>query len=267
MTERSLKIHSHPAPNPNGGPPLLFVHGAYTHALCWQVNFIPWFTARGYDCHALDLSGHGQSEGHDQLHEFGLADYAQDLKRAVDALGTSPVLVGHSMGTLVVQRYLSEGAAAGVALLAPVPPTGTVGSAARLALSEPDFFAELPNVIGQTFTPKTLDVMARVYFSPEMPRDNVEDYLPMIQNESDHAVAEMATLAFQPTLRRQRIPALVVNGREDRVFPPDMLFFTALPWQARQSVIDGAGHMLMLDPQWEEVATTLANWLEQHVAG
>ncbi|WP_230371066.1 hypothetical protein [Paludibacterium denitrificans] len=33
--------------------PLLFVHGAYCGAWCWQQHFLPWFAARGYDCWAV----------------------------------------------------------------------------------------------------------------------------------------------------------------------------------------------------------------------
>lgn len=263
MPIRNFKLYAHPAAaSAEGRPPLLFVHGAYTHALCWMPNFVPYFNARGFDCYTVDLSGHGQSAARASLHGFGLADYAVDLAEAVASLPALPILVGHSMGSLVVQRYLASGQAAGLALLSPVPPTGTGGSAARLALTRPEFFAELPRVTSGHPTQRTLEVMAEVYFSPEMSLDAVLACLPMIQDESEQAVAEMATLPFQPVGRRPDIPALVMGGREDAVFPPSMLFFTALSWRARQVVVDGAGHMLMLDPQWEEAARALADWAD-----
>lgn len=261
MSPRKLKLHHHPAPQASGRPPLLFVHGGYTHSLCWQVNFIPFLNARGYDCYALDLSGHGASGGHERLHEFGLADYAEDLAWAVSSLPAQPVLIGHSMGTQVVQRYLVDGEAAGVALLSPVPPTGTSGTASRLAVTEPAFFEELPNAMAGTPSTRTLQVMARVYFSPDMPFEDTLQFMPMIGAESDHAVAEMVALPFMRTGRRPNIPALVMGGSEDQVFPASMLFFTALAWRARSVTIERAGHMLMLDPQWQEAAGALADWL------
>jgi pimeloyl-ACP methyl ester carboxylesterase len=60
MSPRKLKIHRHPAAKSNGRPPLLFIHGGYTHSLCWQVNFIPFLNAQGYDCYALDLPATAQ---------------------------------------------------------------------------------------------------------------------------------------------------------------------------------------------------------------
>lgn len=264
MATPPLKIHHHPADSPNDRPPLLFVHGGYTHAGSWQRNFIPYFNARGYDCHAIDLSGHGQSGGHEQLHELSLADYTADLARAVDSLADTPVLVGHSMGTLVIDRYLSSvGArAVAVALLAPVPPTGTSGSATRLALQVPGFFEELPNAVGGTPTEKTLHVMAQVYFSPDLRPDDIEQFMPLIGDESEHAVTEMVTLPFRRPSGRPKLPALVMGGSCDAVFPASMLHFTAAIWNARSVIIEGAGHMLILDPQWPVAAEKLLEWLD-----
>ena len=262
MSTHRLAIHRHPSARPGSRPPLLFVHGGYTHSLCWQHRFIPRLNELGYDCHALDLAGLGASEGQDRLHEFGLAAYAEDVARAVDTLEAPPVVVGHSMGCLVAQRFVAArpDAAAGIALLSPVPPTGTAGSAARLAMTEPAFFEELPNATSGRPTERTLRVMARVYFSPGTPHEAIEQFLPMIGPESDRAVAEMAMLPLLSARSRPQLPALVMGGSEDRVFSASMLHFSAAAWRTRALRIGGAGHMMMLDPQWQAAADALAAW-------
>lgn len=264
MTRVRLAIHTHPAPRPTRRPPLFFVHGGYTHAGSWQLNFIPFFNAQGYDCYAIDLPGHGDSGGREQLHGFGLDDYADDLARALADLDQAAVLIGHSMGTVVIDRYLSraDAGAVAVALLAPVPPTGTGGSAARLAVQVPGFFEELPNAVNKTLTPATLQVMTSAYFSPAVRPDEIERFMPLIGEESDQAVAEMATLPFRRVSSRLRIPALAMSGSADAVFPASMLHFIAAIWQARSVVVDGAGHMLILDPQWPQAAQSLLDWLD-----
>lgn len=264
MPSRSLAVHAHPAPQSAGRPPLLFVHGAYTNALCWELHFIPFLTARGFDCYALDLSGHGASGGRDQLNDFGLDDYAADVREVVAQLPAAPVLVAHSMGTQVVERYLIGGGhAAGLVQMAPVPPSGTGGSASRLALAEPDFFAELPNAVSGHPTQETFRVMAQIYFSDSMPAEEMARFIPMMQPESDRAVAELAALPFLRTGVRPALPALVMGGGVDAVFPPSMLFFTALAWRAQSVTIPNCGHMLMLDRPWPNAAEALAGWLEK----
>lgn len=264
MVSRTIKIHHYPSAQPAAGTsPLLFVHGGYSNARCWEVHFTPFFQRHGRDCYALDLSGHGASSGREQLNTFTLGDYADDLAWAVDQLPRPPVLITHSMGCLVAQRYLERGGARGVAFLAPVPATGTLGTASRLAVSHPDFFSELPRAVAGKATRHTLEVMADVYFSPHLDRAEVPRYLPLLEPESERAVAEMITLPVRFPGRRPKIPALVMGGSDDAVFPPSLLYFTSAAWLARTEIISGAGHMLMLDPQWDDAARRLYAWVSR----
>lgn len=262
MTSR-FRLHAFPSADPGRRPPLLFVHGGYTHAACWRKHFIPYFRDAGYDCHTLDLSGHGESSGHERLNDFGLEDYARDLAEAAALLERPAVLVGHSMGALVVQRHLEHAMAAGVALLSPVPPSGTAGSAMRLAFSHPAFFSALTEVLGEKPSRHALEALAQVYFSPKIDLAEVAACLPMLQAESSRAVLEMLTPAFWSVRPRPDIPALVMGGAEDAVFPASLLSFSATPWNAQVEIVPEAGHMLMLDPQWREAATRLLAWLEE----
>ncbi|HQO29280.1 MAG TPA: alpha/beta fold hydrolase, partial [Accumulibacter sp.] len=73
MKSRQLHVLHRPARAVRpAAPPLLFVHGGYVSSACWDIFFLPWFSRRGFDCHALDLSGHGDSEGRRRLDSFGL---------------------------------------------------------------------------------------------------------------------------------------------------------------------------------------------------
>lgn len=120
MKHRNLHTLHRPAKQRNGHPPLVFVHGGYVHGACWDENFLPHFSTLGCDCHAIDLSGHGRSAGRDQLDSYDLDHYAADVAQVVAGLPALPVLSGHSMGALVVQRYLEKGQAAAVIMMAPV---------------------------------------------------------------------------------------------------------------------------------------------------
>jgi pimeloyl-ACP methyl ester carboxylesterase len=61
-------------------PPLVFIHGGYGDAWCWEPYFLPWFAAKGWPAYALSLRGHGSSSGAETLFIAGLAtsnpDYA-----------------------------------------------------------------------------------------------------------------------------------------------------------------------------------------------
>lgn len=261
MNRPGPRLHAFPSAEPGTRPPLLFVHGGYTHSACWRYHFIPYFQQHGHDCLALDLSGHGESGGRDQLDRLGLGDFVRDLTQAVATLDRPPVLVGHSMGALIVQRHLEKGSAAGVALLSPVPPSGTAGSAMRLAFTSPGFSSALARALENSADEQALDTLARVYFSADVDRRTLARYLPAIQPESTRAVIEMLTPSHWSPNKRPALPALVMGGSEDAVFPPSLLRFTANAWHTQPLIVPGAGHMLMLDPQWRDAARQLLVWL------
>jgi len=265
MKARQIKVHRYPATAANGQGSLLFVHGAYATAGYWNWHFIPFFRQHGYDCFAVDLAGHGASEGREILDEFGIDDYADDVAQALDDIGQPCVVIGHSMGTLVLQRYLEKGTALGAMFLAPVPPTGTAGSAAQLALRYPAFFQALEETISGRHTAADRDLMAKIYFSADATGDDIHRFLDFVCPESERAVAEMALLPSRPPGRRRKLPTLVMGGEEDRVFSPSMLFFTALQWNADVARIPGAGHMLPIDRHWQAVTTRMLEWMKSRL--
>ncbi len=70
-----LELLHRPAEGPRARHPVLFLHGAFAGAWCWEPNFMPYFSARGHDCYALSLRGHAGSQGRERLNQFGIGDY------------------------------------------------------------------------------------------------------------------------------------------------------------------------------------------------
>jgi pimeloyl-ACP methyl ester carboxylesterase len=81
--DKGSATESHPLP-------LLFVHGGWHAAWCWDDNFLDFFAARG------------------SLNAYSVDDYVDDVRTAASRFDTPPVVVGHSMGGYVVQKYLES---------------------------------------------------------------------------------------------------------------------------------------------------------------
>src|SRR5215204_4716366 len=96
--EPRLEVRKRLPATPTRKPPLLFVHGGYCDAWCWEPYFLPWFASRGYPAYSLSLRGHGTSGGAQTLFVTGLDDYEADVEHIASQLGAPPVLIGHSMG-------------------------------------------------------------------------------------------------------------------------------------------------------------------------
>src|SRR5882757_10409654 len=69
---------SHPAP-------LLFVHGAWHAAWCWDEHFLDFFADKGYRALAVSLRGHGSSPTPKPLRSCSVADYVADVASVADS--------------------------------------------------------------------------------------------------------------------------------------------------------------------------------------
>ena len=66
---------------------------------------MPFLAAAGYDCYAVSLRGQGGSERQEGMKPSSLAQHAADLRHILSSLQGPAVLIGHSFGGLVVQRW------------------------------------------------------------------------------------------------------------------------------------------------------------------
>jgi len=250
-----------PAGNAAGDrPALLFVHGGFVAAWCWEEYFLDWFAAHGWDCRAPSLRGHGGSDGEDQLHDFGIDDYVDDLVRIVDGLDRPPVLIGHSMGGFVVQRYLERHPAMAAVLLAPVPPIGLFGAGIAMAVTNPGLFVDvaLAHELGrQAVTPA---VLFEAVFG-HMADKGTNGYGRRFTDESHRAWLEMWHPAFIDTQHIPDLPLMVIGGDQDHIIPPAFVRSAARVLGTRAEILPGVGHALMLENGWETVAGRVDGWL------
>lgn len=241
--------------------PLLFIHGAYTSAWCWQEHFLDYFAAAGFDAYAVSLRGHGGSEGRESLHHFGLMDYVEDIRRSCERIARPPVLIGHSMGGMVVQKYLERHSAPAAVLMASVPPTGLALSTLRLMSSDPALFMQIS--LAHHWSADLVDfrVARRALFSDELAEPELERYIGRFQNESQRAIWDMTVANLPRTWRIEPPPLLVLGGGADALFSEAMVRQTAEAYGAEAEIFPGLAHAMMLEPGWEQVAARLRSWL------
>ncbi|MBC7950340.1 MAG: alpha/beta hydrolase [Rhodospirillaceae bacterium] len=246
---------------PSKLPPLLFVHGSFCSAWIWAEHFLPFFAAAGYDCAALSLRGHGGSEGRDALDNFGLADYVADVGEAVAGFSQKPVLIGHSLGGLICQRYACRNPVAGLVMLASVGPGGLGSAFTHMALRHPQLLWQLGRM--QTLGPEGVDfeVVRRGLFSDGFPPELALVYAPQFQRESQRAASELMLPQWFNLMPRPNVPALVLGGTCDAFIPYVDLALSATYWNAEMTVLEDVAHLMMLDTKWEQTARAMLEWL------
>jgi pimeloyl-ACP methyl ester carboxylesterase len=243
-------------------PPLLFVHGSYGSAQVWAAHFLEFFSANAYDCHAFSFRGHGASEG--MLSWSGLADYGEDLSAMIDSMAEKPVLIGHSMGGLVVQHALAKHDIAAALLLATVPPSGVSSSAMHLSMFAPDILWQLGLL--QSLGPEAVsrEVMARAFLAPNPSTASIDRLMSGLQRCSPRAAAELLAPSLPTPPRRTKPKILVLGGDADQFLPVAAFRETAIYFDAGLKIIPGMPHLPMLDERfWQPAALAILSFLAE----
>jgi pimeloyl-ACP methyl ester carboxylesterase len=257
----TLEIITQKAQEPVHDTPLLFVHGAWHGAWCWAEYFMPYLAVHGYRSLALSLRGHGQSAGQERLRFTRIADYVADVAQVVTSLPQPPVLVGHSMGGLVVQKYLETGTAVAAVLLASVPIKGVLKTTLRIAARHPWPFLKA-NLTWRLYPIIGTPALAReALFSPGMPTAHLESYFGKLQDESYLAFLDMMVKLPHP--KKVMAPMLVLGAAKDTIFYPDEVIATAQAYGTEAEIFPDMAHDMMLEAGWQAVADRILAWLEQ----
>jgi pimeloyl-ACP methyl ester carboxylesterase len=259
--ESRIEVRSRQPPKTTSKPSLLFVHGGYCDAWCWEPYFLPWFASQGYPSYAVSLRGHGASGGRESLFVAGLDDYVADVEHVAGTLAAPPVLIGHSMGAAIIERMLTTRPLRAAALLAPIPPGGLGPVASRLLIWQPEYVVNMQRLDAPHLAGDILAALRPMYFS-----DNVE---PAILAEAvAHLTVESPRALMDLTLRlhggRPAAPAplFVLGAKNDRISNPSDVNATASFYGVKSIIVDGLAHMLMLERGWMTVAQPLLAWLE-----
>lgn len=239
--------------------PLLFVHGAWHGAWCWQ-NFLPYFAQRGYEVHAVSFRGHGNSEGREKLRWFSVQDYITDLEQVIRDLDTHPVLIAHSMGGYVTQKYLESHMAPAAVLLTSIPTVGILGMMLRMLKRHPVSTLKALFLLNPWYFVSTPALAKDYLFSDDYPEDQFLKYYPYIQPESFRLALE-ATVLKLPHPGKVKTPLLVLGGESDRVFTVAEHRKTAQAYNTTATVFPHMAHDMMLERGWQRVADEILAWL------
>jgi pimeloyl-ACP methyl ester carboxylesterase len=234
------------------------MHGAW----CWDAHFLEYFSERGFTAHAVNLRGHGGSEGRDALRWTRIADYVDDVASAVGQLHAPPVLIGHSMGGFVLQKYLETHDAAGIVLLSSPPPGGLLGTTLKIARRRPLAFAKVNVTLSLLPVIATPQLAREAFFSADLPDEDLRRYWRLMQDESYRAFLDMVALDL-PKTRKLATPMLVLGAGRDNMLAPDDIEATARAYGAPFEIIPNVAHDSMLEQRWPDVAARILAWLRE----
>jgi pimeloyl-ACP methyl ester carboxylesterase len=211
---------------------------------------------------AVSLRGHGGSPSPRHVSGCSLADYVDDVKSVVGSLPSTPVLIGHSMGGFLVQKYLEANDAPAAVLIASAPPQGARRFALFLMRRYPWLTIRSLVTGNAAHGLNTPAIVRDLFFSAATPESDVRRYAAMIGNESRRVALDTVK---RDALRPERITTsmLVMGAALDGCITLAEVHDTARAYGTDAEVFGGIGHNMMLDDGWPVVAERIHSWLRE----
>jgi pimeloyl-ACP methyl ester carboxylesterase len=246
------------AAGPAEAPVVVFVHGFSLDMTTWHEQWLD--LSVEFRTVLMDQRGHGAS-GRAAHGDLSLRSMGRDVAAVLEATasGRPAVLVGHSMGAMAIlaaaeQRpELFGPSVAGVVLVGASSSDllrGAMGSITDLV--RPRRVDRLRRAILASPADLRGAVVRLTQFGPDAPQHVVDHVVHLAERASSDVwtdgLAELMEMDMRHAVPRLKVPAIVVVGEHDRVTPPAAAIELAgaLP-EARLVVIEGAGHMPMLE--------------------
>ena len=240
--------------------PLLFIHGMWHGAWCWDEFFLPFFADAGWHVTALSLRGHAGSEG--KIQGSGIMDYVSDVEQIARTLPTPPVLIGHSMGGFIVQKFLERNSAPAGVLLASNPPYGLWHPTWLVFKHSPLTLLKVLTQFQLSPVVETPEHTRWAFFSENFPRDELLKYHAKLNNESFRMYVDLLGLNLAHP-KKVKAPLLILGAENDMVIPPMDVHKTANAYHTAAEIFPEMAHDMMLEKGWKSVAERIDVWLRE----
>jgi len=261
--------------------PVVFIHGLWLHATSWE-HWLGLFRAGGYDPIAPTWPGESETvtetrRNPDGLANVGIDDLTAHFVRIIESFDAAPILIGHSVGGMIVEKLIGEGhGAAGVAI-DPAQIKGVLPMPIR------QLRATLPVMINPSNVSKAVALTGeqfRFAFGNQLSRHESDELFeqwtipsparPLFQTGLVNF--QLHSQAVVNTENENRAPLLIISGTEDNTEPEVIADSTLKLYRSSNAVTEirkfaDRGHSLTIDGGWREVASETLVWLREKGLG
>lgn len=251
--------------------PIVFIHGMFQNPKSWE-KWIAYFNEKGYNCIAPAWPLHEGSPANLRenppagLGDLELQTIVNEIERIATALPEKPILIGHSVGGLIVQLLVQKGLAEiGV-------PIDSVAPNAMLAFDWG--FMKNGALIANPFKgndPFYMDLESfHASFCNTMTMEETEvAYNETATHDSRNVLRDCMGEAGKIDTDLPHVPLLFIGGEDDQIIPYELNKRNAEAYSDEVSISEfesfpNRGHWICGQPGWVEVADYISEWLTAH---
>lgn len=228
---------------------ILCVHGASGGAWYFD-DVLKKMKDLGYASYAMSLRGHGTSSGKEHIHEATLDDYVKDVRHAIEIIGEKVILLGHSMGGAIVQKFMSQYSEDILAaILVSSPPPSGIHEDSKLGL-----FFKSPRTFLREIRKQELyqhikleDLFETFILNQSVSKQDILDIRSQLCPESTAVYQDL----MKPYVSQDqviKVPVFVIGSKQDRVITYKDIMLQEEKYQTKAYLLEHASHFLTLDP-------------------
>ena len=228
---------------------LIFVHGMLSNADVWS-PFIDYFSERGFSCRAVDLK-----EGLDLRHVC-MQDYVDKVTAMVME---DDIVIGHSMGGLIVQKVAEEATIKGGVAICSAAPKG-IKFRGEIVLDSAKYAL---NVIwGKPFK-EDYDYV-RKYMLVGVEEEEARRIYENLEKQSAIVTRELGRNKIAVDETKVNCPLLFIATKNDRICTVDLVKRLAEKYGAEYRVYDGCHHFFC-NSSWRDIAEEIHNFITKMI--
>ena len=250
---------------------VIFIHGMFVTYRSWD-GWADRFKQRGHACEVPHWPGRDATPAElrarhpdPAVGRLSLGDLLAYYEAIVRAQKEPPILVGHSMGGLIVQLLINRGLGARGVAIDSAPPKGVLSLRwsflrSNWAILNPFVSKNAPLLLSEN--------QFRYAFAHTLPPERVhaiyqQAVVPESRVVGRAALSDVARIDWQ----KPHAPLLFVTGGKDHIIPASLNRTNAGKYKDAASRVDvkdfdGRTHYTILDGEgWTEVADAVADWI------
>lgn len=250
---------------------VVFIHGLFFNPQSWS-EWMRFFSAKGYRCHAPAYPLHGGDPGELRknippgLGKITFSEVLAHLEKELRAFSIAPVLIGHSMGGLFVQKLINMHLGAAGICIDSAPPAGVMSFRYSFLRSNLPVINPLK---GNSPCLISLSLFHYAFCNVMSLAETRRAYDANVVPESRNIPRGSAGREGRIDFAKPHAPLLFITGEKDHIIPASLNRKNFARYRDAQSVrairqFPGRTHYICNQAGWEEVAGFAAEWIAEN---
>jgi pimeloyl-ACP methyl ester carboxylesterase len=250
---------------------IVFIHGLFMNPVSWE-RWIHFFEAKGYTCYAPAYPFHElipvelRNNINIQLGKVTFGQVINHLSSFIDKISEKPLLIGHSMGGLAVQKLIEMNKGVAGICIDPAPPEGIFSL--KWSFLKANLTTINPLKGNSVFLPRVK--WFQYAFCNTMTMEQTEtEYSNYVVPESRNIARSSTGKEGHINFKRPHHPLMFIAGEKDNIIPASLVRSNFNAYKDKNSKIDfkqfeGRTHYICNQQNWEEVAQYIFDWISGH---